>query len=78
MGKPYIWHNGKITVTCRNSGITAEINFSELGWTSDFDYKISGCVRNKKGKKIIKLTGSWISHLTARDLRDKKKYRIVK
>ena len=77
IGKPYIWHNGKITVACSDSGVTAEIKFHEKGWTSNNDYKVSGCVKNKEGEIIIKLAGSWISHLTAIDLRDKKEYKIV-
>ena len=74
IGKPYLWHNGKLSTTCRSSGITAEVKFLEKGWTSKNDYKITGNVKDKDGNIIMKLSGSWIESLKAVDLRDKKEY----
>lgn len=74
LGKPYIWHNGKMKAINLTNGVTAEIKFHEKGWTSKNDYKISGFVRDKDENKIIKISGFWNSHLTIVDLRDNKEY----
>ena len=74
IGKPYIWHNGKMSAKNTKNGITAEIKFHEKGWTSKNDYKVSGFVRDQNGNQIMKISGFWNSHLNVVDLRDQKEY----
>jgi len=77
MGSMWMEYFGDLIVDNLTTGSTCTIKFSKSGWlASSPNYEVNGFIKNREGKKLIKLKGNWdtfIQGLLLEDNEDGKK-----
>lgn len=71
MGTMWMEYFGEMIVDNLTTGATCTLKFSKTGWlASGPNYEVTGYIKNKDGKKLIKMKGNWDTHLGMAPLED--------
>jgi len=73
LGSMWIEHFGELRIKNMNGSAEAVIIFTKSGLFQGCQYKVSGYIYNREGKKIVKIEGRWDRYLEVRWLENTKK-----